>query len=241
MLRSLILLLAAVFSASAAIPCDTVFGKMLYIEDGPYQCDTMGWEDLAEAYGYETAVACPAHDLEKLESTGRRVYALDDLSAISCGILNDLDCDLVFLSQILQFPDGYIRVRNQGDNKKRSYYTNCFWEELEAYEIRKPTAKEEDYRLTLRLSGGGSCVFEGKECVHVSAADVVSAKGARRIDFRNDYVFENMKRRIWSAYLIVKEPLTPAKIQRRIEGAMDELNLDMSYKPPRIREVKALR
>ena len=173
------------------------------------------------------------------EEAGKTIYELKDCNGISAAILNDLGYPVVLATQWSSLTDYEIKVSSPGmddEYKQRRLITDLVYETLDTFDIQKPSKLQENYTVALHFSRGGRAEYEGKEGITAKAQPYITPGSGLVIslDRAANHEDQDVQKRIWEAYLLVDGKKKPSKIIGEIESVMDDLGLDLSYKPPQM-------
>lgn len=177
------------------------------------------------------------------QEAGKTIYELKKCNGISAAILNDLGYPVVLATQWSSLTDYAMKVHRPGmddEYKQRRLITDVIYETLDTFDIEKPSKLKEDYTVELHFGRGGRAEYEGKESITANAQPYITPGSGLVISLDREETHEeqDVRKQIWEAYLIVDGKKKPSKIISEIESVMDDLGLDLSYKPP---EIVALR
>lgn len=241
----------AVMLLCAGVDARTVVGSLyghdVFWMEPAMRLDTLHW------YGVErthfavdsTERHIPEEATALFADSGMQLFELKDLTAMSVAILKDRGYTVAFLAQWNATPSQYIDIygnvegTTNADYERRRIVTDFIWEVLEAADVGKPSKLGGDYTVTLRFEGNGWSRCDGKEDVCKHVMQLATGGEAVHLRFVNDMEFElAFSRRLYRAVLVAPAGKKPSRIISELEGVMDALKLDLSYKVPKVTAIE---
>lgn len=223
-----------------------LLGVSFYWDNQDFSADTISSGGVTKLVGkrHEEMNPFTFHAfLSAAKEAGKTIYELKECNGISAAILNDLGYPVVLATQWSSITDYDIKVYSPGmddEYKQRRLITDLIYETLDTFDIDKPSKLKEDYTVALHFSRGGRAKYEGKEIITGKAQPYITPGAGLVIslDRAETHEDQDIQKRIWDAYLIVDGKKKTSKVISEIESVMDDLGLDLSYKPPEIVAVK---
>jgi len=256
------------FAGNKEFQIGEIEGKQLYWQAESNVLDTIGWDVIIGRLLQTGNVTPKSEKAEKedsktednerpsssitistineaagiLQKNGMNIYELNKPSAISIALAHKLGYKVVMLTSW-----GSTSQRKFSTNRpcmsrvpqKQRIVTDFLWEMVNGGDIQSPSSLQSDWQIKLHFLEGGFSHYKGNEGIILSEKQITGTEGfvLSHTDLKiNEEMV--MYRIIKKVYLVADAKQKPKKVTSTIEGKMDELNLDLSFKSPTLKLIK---
>jgi len=238
---SIILLLPSVIHAKKLV-AGTLFHRDLFWQIDDESFDTIGWNCIDTFFSEEADAKHSIQDLSMfLKKQNLKLLEVKECSAISAAILHDLGYHVLAITQWTFQNEDNIKFYRPGmpdTYKKYMIRSHLMWEPVEMVDLKPPEKLQPNYICKIHFTHCGFSIYSGKDILQ-SKTNVLQANSGIRIEYiGGDASNINGKRKIYKVFLIVDKSKKRSKIISEIEDSMDKLQLDLSYKSPKLSNFK---
>jgi hypothetical protein len=230
---------------SRRLAAGNLFGLGLFWDDGNFVADTILMSKICSK---EPVDSCSNNSFRancvRINKNGKSIYKVKSVSSISAAILHDLGYDVFYLTQLQAVTPEGINVGAPGMSQNFHYQTafsEYLWEEVSDTRIeKKPKTSSTEFDVKLYFDNNGYCQYGGKTDILSERAQIMGTNQGIVLKLLGNTGWSDMtiNRRIVGVYLMSEKAKKAAALVNDIEHEMDKLNLDISYKPPVLTELR---
>ncbi len=257
----LLLWLPAAFGAPPArglsarrIVADTLAGTVLYWRTPAFVPETLAVDATVSSPHLSLPDDAPRSHRDlcgHLNQNGFSLFSVRRPSAMAVAVLTRAGFDTFVLSQWVGTTRQQISLAVPGfrhEYRKRTLVSDFLWERVKSVDIREAAGIDTRRRVRMDLSGGGFGLYDGIEEMGKNLPRIEGLNDAIVLDYdapgtkmhaQGGASGEEVEinRNCVAVFVIASDSTGTRDIVAEIEGAMDELGLDLSYRIPEIEPV----
>jgi hypothetical protein len=222
-----------------------LFGLNLFWDDGKFVADTILNGKICSKELVDSCSNSSFHaNCIRICKSGKTIYKVKSISSISAAILHDLGYDVFYLTQLQAVTPEGINIGAPGMSQNFHYQTafsDYLWEVVSDTKIdKKPKTASTEFDVRLYFESNGYCMYGGKSDILSERAQIMGTNQGIVLKLLGNTGWADMTihRRILGVYLMADKAKKSTAMVGDIEHEMDKLNLDISYKPPVLTELR---
>jgi hypothetical protein len=238
----LLILILSAFKAAPAGKDVRIFDIRLTPQNLIISADTSGWNNIEDFFNLTKnfTVRTPEAACGLFTETGRALFSVKKLSAISLGILVDLGCDLVVLSRWYGIDNTKLPAEAttaKSAARAAQSASGYLWERVSGYRVTDTSAVagSRDQLLEIYFAGHGRSTFFGRDNVDNSFKRILGSR-----PYETPVDTDLIGRHIIRVFIVAGRGESAHGVAGRVEKVMTNLGLGLDYRAPSITAVSCI-